>query len=186
MGILVASMPLAGRLRYVRPLSLLLRGTLIASATWCLCTFHFEEAWSVPLRETLAFLCYETVVACAIWDQNYLHYVGFWSPQLVATAGCFRYVKFIPFAWSLQLVASAMGTLSLQLVTSTMWDLCRFGWSPPLRGTFVASVGRFCYMRSIPFATLPLLRSSLPNRFCSKARTCFASRQVSPKGTHLL
>ena len=42
-----------------------------------------------------------------------------------------------------------VGPLSLQLVTSGTWDLCRFSWSLPLRGTlspqFVASVGRLRY-----------------------------------------
>ena len=38
------------------------------------------------------------------------------------------------------------GTLSLQLVASATWDLCRLIWSPPLRGTFVASVGRLRYV----------------------------------------
>ena len=38
------------------------------------------------------------------------------------------------------------GTLSLQLVASATWDLCRFSWSLPLRGTFVASVGCLRYV----------------------------------------
>ncbi len=57
-------------------------------------------------------------------------------------------------------------------------------------GTVVTSamgpLNRLCYVGSTLSATSPLLRSSLSNRSSSRAHTYFASRQVSPKGTHLL
>ncbi len=39
-----------------------------------------------------------------------------------------------------------MSDLLLQLFASAALDLCHFSWSPPLRGTFVASVGRLHYV----------------------------------------
>ncbi len=42
-----------------------------------------------------------------------------------------------------------MSDLLLQLFASAAWDLCRLSWSPPLRGTFVASVGPLRYVEPL-------------------------------------
>ena len=77
-----------------------------------------------------------------------------WSPplhrtfvtQLVASATCdlvvlvrrFCYVRFSYLPLLERILAS--------FVASDTWDLCCFSWSPPVRGTFVASVGRLGYV----------------------------------------
>ena len=43
-----------------------------------------------------------------------------------------------------------MEPLLPQLVTSVTWDLCCLSRSSPVRGTFVASVGRLCYVGPLP------------------------------------
>ncbi len=81
---------------------------------------------------------YKTVGVFATWDFWLLQlcrtYYFSWSPLLrgtfVASVGPLHYVEPL----SLQLVASAIGSLSLQLVASATWDLCRLSWLlPPLR-----------------------------------------------------
>ena len=57
------------------------------------------------------------------------------------------------------------------LITSAMWDLCCFSWSPPLRGTFVASVGRLRYvgplsLQLVASAIWHLCRRSWPLPLC--------------------
>ncbi len=42
-----------------------------------------------------------------------------------------------------------VGLLSYQLVAFITWDLCCSSWLPPLRGTFVASVGHLRYERKL-------------------------------------
>ncbi len=39
-----------------------------------------------------------------------------------------------------------MSELLIQLVRFAAWNLCRLNWSPPLRATFVASVGCLHYV----------------------------------------
>ncbi len=74
----------------------------------------------------------------------------------VASAGRLRYIgSLLPSVGRETFVASAgrlryVGALSLQLVASATWKLCRSSWLPLLRGTFVTSVGRrFCYRTMI-------------------------------------
>lgn len=94
------------------------------------------------------------LVASTTWDLRRLRYIASWSLQLCETCGRFSYVGLV--------------------VASDTWDL----WSPPLRGTFVASAmrdlwslqlcgtcGRLRYLRPIPFAASPSLRPSLSDRF---------------------
>ncbi len=76
----------------------------------------------------------------------------------VALVSRLRYGTFCRFSWSSSpcrtFVASVgcicyMGPLSLQMVASAKWDLYCFSWLPPLRGTFVASVGHLRYERKL-------------------------------------
>lgn len=116
----------------------------------------------------------------AIWDL-YLNYII--SKNLFVTSvGCLCYVRpMFPY-----LVVSIMGLLLLQLVASTIWDLCHFNCLFSLCKTLVVSVDWFRYVRSTLFIMSPLLCSSLPNRFSSRVCIYFASRQVLLKDTHLL
>ena len=118
-------------------------------------------------------LRYETFVASVgrlhygifVASVNRLRYETF-----VASVGRLRYGIFVASVGRLRYV----GLLSPQLVTSTTRDLL-----PLLR--------RLCYVHlfqtGLAQGHAPAL---LPDRSRLRARTCIASRQVSPKGTHLL
>ena len=108
--------------------------------------------WSPPLWD-LDRLRYRTLIASATCDLN----------PLYRTCGCFRYVRlWSPLLYVEPWLLPLCGTFATSdLVVSATWDLCCFSWSSPLRGTFVASVGRLRYGTMIASATwglLPLLR----------------------------
>ena len=115
-----------------------------------------------------------------LWDLNRLRYVGpgplSWSPPLcgifVASVGCL---------YCGILIASATWDLCHRSWSSPLWDLdhlCYVGpllpqlvtsamgsWSPPLRGIFVAPVGRFRYVR-------PLLPQLVASAIWDLSRLC--------------
>lgn len=96
----------------------------------------------------------------------------------VPWADCLCYVRF----WSLLLhrilVASTLrGTLPQTLVASATSNVELLQLRQTCR--------RFCYLGLVLFAMLPLLRSSLLNRFSPRAPICIAFKQVLPNSTHL-
>lgn len=121
----------------------------IASATW--------DFWSLSLHGNHDCLSYVGLVVASatcdfwvtsdMWDLRSFRHVGSLYPPL--------YVRSLPApllrgtlvdAVMGDLIASAMGPLLPQLVTSAPWDICRLSWSIPLCGTFFASVSRSRYV----------------------------------------
>lgn len=135
-------------------------------------TSTMRDFWLLPLwgsfvGSSIRNIClrYGTVVACTIWNENCLHYVGFWSLQLVAVVGYLCYVKPIPFPQLLQLDTFAIrdfgyrhfmkdlsciccirpwSPLLSQLVALVTWDFCHLSWLSPFREQYDSSPLRDC------------------------------------------